>query len=304
MRRESGTIVVRVHIVPYSREAPGAAHADQPRDADDEEQLGTPPAASLAPHGVEYTAQNSQRQSSRADSVEDAHDVAALTAAARHTPGGTRAPGTGTSDHNDPSTPPSSAAARRPGAEAAAEGADGGAAKAEATVGSAAEEPGAAGAAAREGGAAAGEAGEAAGAEAEGDEPPAKRARLPAPFRPPTAKTFSRQVHDFFLVLDLEATCTKRRDLMPVEIIEISAVLLHGYTQRSAGDFQCYVRPTEHPRLDPFCVELTGITQEQVDAAPPLAEALSRLHTWLLGLGALAEGASMLPVTWTDWDLK
>jgi hypothetical protein len=41
-----------------------------------------------------------------------------------------------------------------------------------------------------------------------------------------------------------------------------------------------------------------------VDSAPLLAEALSRLYAWLEGLGALREGTSLLPCTWTDWDLK
>ncbi|KAG2448643.1 hypothetical protein HYH02_006530 [Chlamydomonas schloesseri] len=169
-----------------------------------------------------------------------------------------------------------------------------------------------------------------------GSEPPAKRPRLADLFAKPTAKTFSRQVHDLFLVLDLEATCTKRRDLFPIEIIELSCVLLDAHSLAVRGEFQAYVRPTEHPRLDPFCVELTGIEQHQVDAAPLLGEVLGRLQAWLEGLGALpgpglsgaesqvqgkAQGPgpepgpgrgrgpggadlSLLPVTWTDWDLK
>ncbi|PNH10779.1 ERI1 exoribonuclease 2, partial [Tetrabaena socialis] len=118
------------------------------------------------------------------------------------------------------------------------------------------------------------------------------------------------QVHDLFLVLDLEATCTKRRDLFPVEIIEVSAVLMDAHTLVRQGEFQSYVRPTEHPTLDPFCTELTGISQDQVDTAPLLGSVLPRLAEWLRGLGALQEGegageaASLLPVTWTDWDLK
>ncbi|GFR39764.1 hypothetical protein Agub_g248 [Astrephomene gubernaculifera] len=139
------------------------------------------------------------------------------------------------------------------------------------------------------------------------EEPQAKRARLLSPFRGPGTRNLPRQVHDFFLVLDLEATCTKRRDLFPVEIIEVSAVLLPGCNpslDASLGEFQSYVRPTVHPTLDPFCVELTGIQQDQVDSAPLLSDVLLRFQGWLAERGALREGVSLLPVTWTDWDLK
>ncbi|KXZ55373.1 hypothetical protein GPECTOR_3g500 [Gonium pectorale] len=95
-----------------------------------------------------------------------------------------------------------------------------------------------------------------------------------------------------------------RRDLFPVEIIEVAAILLDGRTLGPRGEFHSFVRPTEHPRLDPFCVELTGIEQWQVDSAPLLGDVLPRMQAWLEGLGALAEGASLLPITWTDWDLK
>ncbi|EFJ44949.1 hypothetical protein VOLCADRAFT_44726, partial [Volvox carteri f. nagariensis] len=109
---------------------------------------------------------------------------------------------------------------------------------------------------------------------------------------------------DLFLVLDLEATCTKCRSLYPIEIIEVSALLLDAHSLATLGEFQSHVRPTEHPLLDPFCVELTGIEQEQVDTAPLLGDVLLRFQQWLEGLGAFGGAKSLLPVTWTDWDLK
>jgi inhibitor of KinA sporulation pathway (predicted exonuclease) len=62
------------------------------------------------------------------------------------------------------------------------------------------------------------------------------------------------------------------------------------------------VRPSEHPTLDPFCVRLTGISQAQVDAAPPLAAALAAFEAWLGGLGVPLAGC--VAVTWTSWDLQ
>jgi len=113
-----------------------------------------------------------------------------------------------------------------------------------------------------------------------------------------------RQRYSLMLVLDLEATCNRRKDLAPVEIIELSAVLLDARQLQVKGEFQAYVRPTQHPVLDPFCIELTGITQQQVDSGAPLADALQRLDDWLTQLGALEQHVTLLPVTWTDWDLQ
>lgn len=45
--------------------------------------------------------------------------------------------------------------------------------------------------------------------------------------------------------------------------------------------FQTYVKPVLNPQLFPFCTELTGITQEQVDSGIPLSEALAKIHLWL-----------------------
>jgi hypothetical protein len=63
------------------------------------------------------------------------------------------------------------------------------------------------------------------------------------------------------------------------------------------------VSPTEHPQLDPFCTRLTGITQSQVDAAPPLSAALRRLEEWVGGLAGVAAG-SLAAASWTSWDLE
>src|SRR5688500_7338416 len=79
------------------------------------------------------------------------------------------------------------------------------------------------------------------------------------------------------LVIDVEATCSRCRVVVPIEemeIIELGAVLLdavHGVI----GEFETFVRPVRHPRLTPFCTELTGITQDDVDRAPGFPQALA-----------------------------
>ena len=46
-------------------------------------------------------------------------------------------------------------------------------------------------------------------------------------------------------------------------------------------EFRTFVRPVRHPTLSPFCTELTGITQADVDAAPAFPAVVARFHDWL-----------------------
>eukprot|EP00775_Hariotina_reticulata_P003768 gene3768-4027_t len=94
------------------------------------------------------------------------------------------------------------------------------------------------------------------------------------------------------------------RDLHPVEIIEFACILVNTATAEIEGSFQEYVRPTERKQLDPFCIELTGIQQHQVDAAEPLQTVLDQHHQWLDQQGLFQPGCTFVPVTWTAWDLK
>ena len=64
------------------------------------------------------------------------------------------------------------------------------------------------------------------------------------------------------------------------------------------------MKPTEHPQLDSFCIELTGIQQHQVDTAKPLQIVLQQHHEWLQQQGLLQPGVRFVPVTWTEWDFK
>ena len=72
------------------------------------------------------------------------------------------------------------------------------------------------------------------------------------------------------VVVDVEATCWKKGVFSrKKETIEIGAVLLLlDRAQSRWPEFQTFVRPRRLPRLSSFCRELTGITQENVDAAP------------------------------------
>jgi 3'-5' exoribonuclease 1 len=122
------------------------------------------------------------------------------------------------------------------------------------------------------------------------------------------------------VVVDVEATCWKKGVFSrQKETIEIGAVLLLLDRAESRWpEFQTFVRPRRLPRLSSFCRELTGITQEDVDAAPTFAEALrlflewsqplervvlatwSRYDLWQLDLDLAAHGLAKLTIPFLD----
>ncbi|XP_042172641.1 ERI1 exoribonuclease 2 isoform X2 [Oncorhynchus tshawytscha] len=126
----------------------------------------------------------------------------------------------------------------------------------------------------------------------------------------------SNQIFPYLIVIDFESTCWRERNSYGQEIIEFPAVLLNTSTGEVESEFHTYVQPQEHPILSEFCTELTGITQQQVEAGVPLHICLSRFSRWLQTLehqrgvvfprdqrAPVAEHRPCAFVTWSDWDL-
>ena len=85
-----------------------------------------------------------------------------------------------------------------------------------------------------------------------------------------------------FLVVDLEATCSDDGSIPPeeMEIIEIGACwATEGGVVLER--FQHLVRPLARPILTPFCKQLIGITQEEVDHAPLFPVAAQALQAFI-----------------------
>ncbi|KAF9036740.1 ribonuclease H-like domain-containing protein [Panaeolus papilionaceus] len=109
-----------------------------------------------------------------------------------------------------------------------------------------------------------------------------------------------RQPYDAFLVLDIEGTCKLGTDFnYPNEIIEFPVCVMEWKDKDEDGtasvleitnEFRTFVKPTWRPQLSDFCKELTGISQEQVDAAPNFAEVLIQLEAFLVDNGLIEEG--------------
>lgn len=107
-----------------------------------------------------------------------------------------------------------------------------------------------------------------------------------------------RITNDYYLIVDLEATCSDdgavpRREM---EIIEIGAVMQSARTFEIASEFQSFVRPVRHPELTEFCKGLTGIIQSDVAGAPQFQRALEAMKEWMDAFG------DALFCSWGDYD--
>ena len=110
---------------------------------------------------------------------------------------------------------------------------------------------------------------------------------------------------DYFLVLDFEGVNNKHLggpDIM--EIIEFPVVKVNAQTFKTEAVFHSYVQPTIHPKLNPVCTEITGITQEMVDGQPTLPRVLEMLDKWMRDEKLLDKGVTTCFVTCGNWDLN
>ncbi|MBV1777372.1 exonuclease domain-containing protein [Burkholderiaceae bacterium DAT-1] len=85
------------------------------------------------------------------------------------------------------------------------------------------------------------------------------------------------------LIIDLEATCDEG-DALPaeeMEIIEIGAVWADA-TGQVLAEYQSFVRPVLHPTLTPFCTQLTGIQQHDVDQAATFPAVATQLQAFAM----------------------
>ena len=119
-----------------------------------------------------------------------------------------------------------------------------------------------------------------------------------------SVSTDKEKILDYYLVLDFEATCDDQQPPKPQEIIEFAVLKVNAQTLETESVFHTYVRPTAHPILTPFCTQLTGITQDQIDGKPTLSEVLEQFNLWMESNGLRDPSISFSFVTCGDWDLK
>ncbi|KAL4438355.1 hypothetical protein ABPG74_009778 [Tetrahymena malaccensis] len=87
---------------------------------------------------------------------------------------------------------------------------------------------------------------------------------------------------DYLLVLDFEAVFGKANDIDYQEIIEFPVVILDVQNKKIMDNyFQHFIKTQVITELNPQCIEITGITQEQVDNGVILQEAIKQLDIFL-----------------------
>lgn len=105
------------------------------------------------------------------------------------------------------------------------------------------------------------------------------------------------------LVLDFEATCGDEIKGQN-EIIEFPTLVYNLENDEVQATFHEYVRPVVHPRLTRFCTNLTGITQDVVDAADTFPEVRKRFQDFLKQDDLLGDPSSYAFLTCGEWDLQ
>jgi inhibitor of KinA sporulation pathway (predicted exonuclease) len=123
--------------------------------------------------------------------------------------------------------------------------------------------------------------------------------------QPPESKKEPQvsQPFDYFLVLDFEATCEQNEFHFPHEIIEFPVIAVDAQRQTVVGEFHSFVKPMRrHGALTPFCKELTGISQADVDAAPPLPKVIEKFCEWFHA--HFPEGSKVVFATDGPWDMR
>ena len=102
-----------------------------------------------------------------------------------------------------------------------------------------------------------------------------------------------------FIVFDLEATCWDGNQVgRKQEVIEIGAVCSDQFGQLHST-FSKLVKPERNPRLSFYCTDLTGITQEDVDAAKLFEDVVSDFMRWID-----VEEQEYLLCSWGDKDIE
>ncbi len=89
--------------------------------------------------------------------------------------------------------------------------------------------------------------------------------------------------NESYLIVDVEATCSDD-GMVPrheMEIIEIGAVIQSTRTFEIESEFQTLVKPVRHPELTSFCLELTGIRQDEVAVAPGFSFSIHDYREWM-----------------------
>ena len=107
----------------------------------------------------------------------------------------------------------------------------------------------------------------------------------------------------YLAVLDFEATCLQDRRIDIQEIIEVPCLVVDLERGRVVDQFHKYVKPIVNSTLSPFCIKLTGITQDCVNNASIFTAVYKEFLQWIENNNYLQDD-NWVFVTCGDWDLE
>jgi len=89
--------------------------------------------------------------------------------------------------------------------------------------------------------------------------------------------------YQYYLIVDLEATCCNQKSISrhEMEIIEIGAVMVDAENLQIVDEYQVFIKPCRYPLLTSFCTQLTSITQAEVDSGLSFVDAIEQFKQWM-----------------------
>lgn len=106
--------------------------------------------------------------------------------------------------------------------------------------------------------------------------------------------------YDYFLIVDLEATCCNKFSIphKEMETIEIGAVIVEAVGLEIIDEFTIFIKPIRHPKLTAFCTELTTIKQADLEEASTFPQAVETFKGWF------EQYKNSIFCSWGDYDKK
>lgn len=89
--------------------------------------------------------------------------------------------------------------------------------------------------------------------------------------------------HKYLILIEIEHTCDKD-DAIPSEereIIEIAAICVDTKNLKTLKEFNRYVIPKLRPTISQYCVNLTGITQTNINTENEFVHVFEDFKQWL-----------------------
>lgn len=113
-----------------------------------------------------------------------------------------------------------------------------------------------------------------------------------------------KQLYDFLIVFDLEATCSNQLNynkFTQQEIIQFPIIFIDTKTLQIKHKFNFFIKPQFQDTLNDYTIELTGITDENICHADVFSKVFLEIQTKIT---EITKNQTVALVIDGDWDLK